>query len=131
MNNYSYPANSLDFVHTLYGISDKYQSEASQASSFEELMQSIIISYRAEIASSKIIFKDDPERLKQDVDFWQKSIDDSNAAIEANKQAKLKAQNSNNPESVMEQELSAFIEGYNPNFEIYMQYGDWWADVEY
>ena len=116
---------------SLANRANQAQTKALEASCFEELMTRIQKAYRLEIASSRVVYSDEPRKLKVEIDFWQGLIDVSNAAIGANKQAWVKAQDSSDPAAVMEEELNVFVEQYKPGFDLYMQDGDWWADVEY
>ncbi|MBW4469238.1 MAG: hypothetical protein KME45_03135 [Stenomitos rutilans HA7619-LM2] len=125
---------TTDYVVSLSNRANQAQSKAREATCFEELMTRIAQAYRFEIASSRVVYSDEPEKLKDELDFWQGLIDVTNKAIAANKQAFATAQVCPDYEtgnSVMKSELEAFIEVNNPGFEMYMQDGDWWADVEY
>lgn len=125
---------TMNYVVSLSSKANQSQKRALESTCFEELMTRITQAYRFEIASSRVVYSDEPEKLKDELDFWQGLIDTSNAAIGANKQAFAKAQmcpDYETGESVMRSELEAFVEAYKPGFEMYMQDGDWWADVEY
>ena len=124
----------MNSVKSLANRAKKAQSKALESTCFEELMNRICEAYRLEIALSKIVYSDEPEKLEQDLKLWQRLIDVSNKAITANKQAFAQAQmcpDYETGESVMKLELEAFIEANNPGFGMYIQDGDWWADVEY
>jgi len=125
---------TMDYVESFSNSANKAQSKALESTCFEELMNRIVQAYRYEIASSRLVYGDNPEKLKEELELWQGLIDVSNQAIVANKKAFAVAQmcpDHETAESVMRSELENFVEANNPGFEMYMQDGDWWADVEY
>lgn len=122
---------STPVIKSLSVQADQAQSEALDALCFADLMTHIIRSYKLQQAIANIVFTDDPAKLKEELDLWQRMIDVSTAALNANQSALLKAQSSSNPDAVLAEDLDAFIKEHQPGFELFVSEGDWWADVAY
>lgn len=118
-------------VRVLSQKANEAQERALESETFTGLMTYIIEAYRLQIRIASLTYPNDENKLSGEKEIWEKAIKDANDALEAHRKAAQKAQNSDNPEAVLEEELNTFIQNQNPDIELYMQNGDWWGNVAF